>query len=140
MYLLDFYHFFGYQQVKTYFQYFININDVPDSQKQFLTERIKYYENRNKANNNDEKDSQKETINNLMSVIIRTRNDEHMESFICKSSDKFNTLENKFYKLHSEYKDKDNKFLIGKEVIDKEKTLEENKIGNNAKIIIEENE
>ena len=112
------------------------INILVDILEKYLNEdqsdKITFLENENKTLKNEK--------NELFSVIIKTRDGDHEESFVCKSSDKFNILENKFYELHPEYKDQYNKFMIGINIIDKEKTLEENKIGKNIKIIIEENE
>ena len=67
------------------------------------SDRINYLENENKSLKNE--------VNELFSIIIKTRNDDHEESFICKSSDKFTTLENSFYELHPEYKDKQYPFM-----------------------------
>ena len=106
--------------------------------------------NKNSSNEKTTKDGNEEKLNeskndfNLKNLkeyeTIKTNDDEHIESFVCKSSDTFKSLENKFYELHSDYKDKQYIFMIGRNVIDKEKTLEENKIGKNAKILIKENE
>jgi len=48
----------------------------------------------------------------------------------------FNSLENKFYEKYSEYKDLDNIFISNGRKIDKNKSLDENKIKNNDIITI----
>ena len=68
---------------------------------------------------------------------IKTRNDDIVVSFICKSNDKFTTLEDKLEDMHPGCKGK--QFRIGNNIIDKEKTLEENKIGQNSIITFENN-
>ena len=122
--------------MKKNFQNFINIKELPNNKnnknEEDLQNRIRELEQQIEILRNERKE--------IFSVIIKTRNDEHIESFVCKSSDNFNILENQFYELHPEYKDGHNLFWIGKNVIDKEKTLKDNNIGRNAKIIIEGNE
>ena len=112
------------------------LNVLVEKLEKYLNEdqsdKIMLLENENRILKNENKE--------IFSVIIKTNDDEHIESFVCKSSDTFKSLENKFYELHSDYKDKQYIFMIGRNVIDKEKTLEENKIGKNAKILIKENE
>ena len=47
---------------------------------------------------------------------------------ICKNTDIFWMIENKFYEKYSEYKDLDNYFKSNGEKINKNKSLDENKI------------
>ena len=60
-----------------------------------------------------------------------------------KNNDKFSKLEDILYDKYPEYKDKENYFLFKGEIINKNKTLEENKIKNNDVLtlsIIEDDE
>ena len=59
-----------------------------------------------------------------------------ISSFICKNTDIFKNLENEFYKKHSEYKDLDNNFFSNGRKINKNRSLDENKIKNNDIITI----
>ena len=86
---------------------------------------------------NENKSLEKE-IDELFSVIIKPRNDRHEESFICKKKDIFQDIENKFYQLHEEYRNRQLVFEIGNRIIEKEKTLEENNIRDNVTIKVRE--
>ena len=59
-----------------------------------------------------------------------------ISSFICKNTDIFKFIENRFYEKYSEYKDLDNNFISNGRKIDKNKSLDENKIKNNDIITI----
>ena len=59
-----------------------------------------------------------------------------ISSFICKNTDIFKLIENKFYEKHSQYKHLDNIFISKGRKIDKNKSLDENKIKNNDIITI----
>ena len=72
----------------------------------------------------------------IMSIIITSLDQNVLSSFICKNTDSFNTLEKKFYEKHLEYKFLDNIFTSNGRKIDKNKSLDENKIKDNDIIII----
>ena len=62
--------------------------------------------------------------------------DENFEfSFKCKKSDKFKDLEEKLYKKNPDLKNVEHHFTYNEIKIDTEKTLEQNKIKDNANII-----
>ena len=124
---------------------FINPRNEYEDIIKTLVDRLEKYENEDRSDKiiylENENKSLKNDIKELFSVIIKTGNDEHAESFICKKSDLFKTIEEQFYDLHSEYRDKPNiHFKIGKNEIIREKTLEQNKIRKNAKILLLEKE
>ena len=64
----------------------------------------------------------------IMSIIFISFDQNIISSFICKNTDSFKVLENKFYEKYSEYKDLDNIFILNGRKINKDKTLDENKI------------
>ena len=67
----------------------------------------------------------------LMSIILTSRDEKINYSMICKSKDKFNIIENKFYEEFPEYIETENHFMLRGKKINKYKTLEDNKINNN---------
>ena len=73
---------------------------------------------------------------NAISIILISSNENIISSFICKNTDNFNFIENKFYEKYSEYKGLDNNFILNGRKIDKNKSLYENKIKNNDIITI----
>jgi len=72
----------------------------------------------------------------LMSVIIVSKDEAIYFSSLCKNTDKFTRIEELFYEKYPEYKKKGNYFIINGNKINKEKTLEENKISNSDIITI----
>ena len=72
----------------------------------------------------------------IMSIIFISSDQNIISSFICKSTDIFNILENKFYEKYSEYKDLDNIFILNGRKINKNRSIDENKINNNDIITI----
>ena len=72
----------------------------------------------------------------IMSIIFISFDQNVITSFICKNTDIFNALENKFYEKYSEYKSLDNIFTLNGRKIKKNKSLDENKIKNNDIITI----
>ena len=72
----------------------------------------------------------------MISIIILTSDQNVVTSFICKNTDKFDSIEKKFYELYPEYQQKNTKFINKKNLINNDKTLEENKINNNDIIIL----
>ena len=67
----------------------------------------------------------------LMSIILTSADEKINYSMICKSKDKFNIIENKFYEEFPEYIETENHFMLRGKKINKYKTLEDNKINNN---------
>ena len=72
----------------------------------------------------------------LMSVIIVSKDEAIYYSFLCKNTDKLTKIEELFYEKYPEYNKKENYFIINGNKINKEKTLEENKISNSDIITI----
>ena len=72
----------------------------------------------------------------IMSIIFISSDQNIISSLICKNTDIFKFLEDKFYEKFSEYKGLDNIFIINGRKINKNKSLEENKIKNNDIITI----
>ena len=58
-------------------------------------------------------------------------------SIICKKTDKFNIIENKLYEAYPELRQTENTFLFNGYIINKAKTIEENGIRNNDKILLQ---
>jgi len=76
-------------------------------------------------------------------VIIKSSDQHIKSSFICKKSDKFKELEQKLYKKYPYIENKEHYYLCNGNIIDVEKTIEQNKIKDMDNIIInvtEENE
>ena len=138
------------------------INNLENEKKQFLNKNkklnIEYNKIKEKLNQMDSES--KEQINKreklikeyelkiskfpfefspgekIMSIIFISFDQNIISSFICKNTDNFKLLENKFYEKHSEYKDLDNIFILNGRKINKNKSLDENKIKNNDIITI----
>jgi len=72
----------------------------------------------------------------IISIIFISFDQNIISSFLCKNTDIFKVLENKFYERYSEYKDLDNIFISNGRNINRNKSLDENKIKNNDIITI----
>jgi len=72
----------------------------------------------------------------IISIIFISSDQNIISSFICKNTDSFKVLENKLYEKYSEYKDLDNIYILNGRKINKNKSLDENKIKNNDIITI----
>jgi len=72
----------------------------------------------------------------IISIIFISSDQNIISSFICKNTDIFKFLEDKFYEKYSEYKGLDNIFIINGRKINRNKSLDENKINNNDIITI----
>lgn len=72
----------------------------------------------------------------IMSVIISTEDKNIQYSVICKNSDKFLRIEEKFYDTFPEFGKAQNSFFINENKINKYQTLEENGIKNSDLIIL----
>ena len=72
----------------------------------------------------------------IISVIL-TSNEENIHcSILCKTTEKFNRLEERFYKGYPEYSLRDNYFSVNGNIVNKFQTLEENKIKNSDIIML----
>ena len=76
----------------------------------------------------------------MMSVIFTSSEQKLHCSFICKNTTKFIKLEEEICTTYPEYKETDFFFTSNGNIIDKYKTMEENKIKNNDIIILNERE
>ena len=72
----------------------------------------------------------------MLSVIIHSNDESLLCSIICKNTEKFNRIEERFYNEYPEYYERDNYFVFNGTIINKFQTLEENKIKNNNIIIL----
>ena len=72
----------------------------------------------------------------IMSIIFISSGQNIIFSLICKNTDIFNFVENKFYEKYTEYKEFDNYFISNGKEINKNESLDENKINNNDIITI----
>ena len=75
-------------------------------------------------------------IEKIISIIFTSLDQNIICPFICKNTDIFKFIENKFYENYLEYKGLDNIFISNGRKIDKNKSLDENKIKNNDIITI----
>ena len=87
--------------------------------------------NKPKVNNNEDEE---------ISVIIKSSDQTIKIPFICKKSDKFKILEQELYKKLPNLKKEEHYYLCNGNVIDIEKTIEENKIKDSDILIININE
>ena len=74
----------------------------------------------------------------IMCVLFECYSDSNIHhQFLCSSKQIFKTLENKLYeKIDTKYKSTNNYFYCNTNQIDKEKSLEENKIKNGSVIMM----
>ena len=72
----------------------------------------------------------------IISVIFMTKDENIYHSIICKNTDKFSTIENELYQHFNELSKTRNYFTVNRMRVNRQKTLEENKIMNNDIIIL----
>ena len=72
-------------------------------------------------------------------LIIKTKDEKVIFSLICKNTDKFRQVEDKFYKEYPEYLEYKGNFKKNNKIINNNKTLEDLKLKNNDIIIFENN-
>ena len=72
-------------------------------------------------------------------LIIKTKDEKVIFSLICKNTDKFRQVEDKFYKEYPEYLEYKGNFKKNNKIINNDKTLEDLKLKNNDIIIFEKN-
>ena len=87
--------------------------------------------NKPKVTNNEDEE---------ISVIIKSSDQAIKSSFLCKKGDKFKILEQKLYKRFPNLKKEEHYYLCNGNIIDIEKTIEENKIKDGANILYNINE
>ena len=75
----------------------------------------------------------------LISVIFTSSDQNMYYSVICKNTEKFIELEKKLYTDYPEYSESNNYFMLNGNIVNKEKSLDENKIRNNDIIILAQN-
>ena len=75
----------------------------------------------------------------LMSVILTASDQNMYYSIICKNTQKFSELEDKFYNDYPEYSLTYNYFIVNGNRVNRFKSLDENKIRNNDIIILKQN-
>ena len=74
----------------------------------------------------------------MLTLIIMTKDKKVIFSLICKNTDKFIKIQEKFYKKYPEYLENKGTFKIKNHLIQNNKTLEESNIKDNDIIIFEE--
>ena len=90
------------------------------------------------VNNNDMINNFKDEDedDNIISVIFKTMDQKIQYSVPCRKTDSFSKIEKKLYKEYPEYKEKNRYFLVNGNMIDVNKTTEENNIKNSDVIIM----
>ena len=105
-----------------------SINDIKDLKN--LTIKV------NNNNNNPTSKSDR-LLNDEMMAINFTSDDQVIHFCLpCKKSDKFSILEKKLFEEYPQYKNKEGYFIANGNIIDKKKTLEENKIKSGDTIML----
>jgi Mg2+ and Co2+ transporter CorA len=134
------------------------INNLENEKKEFLNKnkklKIEYNNIKEKLNQMNLKSKEQEKLikeyklkisqfpfefspgEKIMSIIFISSDQNIISSLICKNTDIFNSIENKFYEKYLEYKGLDNIFILNGRKINKNKSLDENKIKNNDIITI----
>lgn len=105
--------------------------------------------NEEKTKNNEKEKEIKELKEKLMVFPLELNNGEKLiiitvssfdqkvkHSLVCKNTEIFNDVENRFYQISPEYKEKNNNFIVKGNKVDKNKTLQENEINNNDMVIL----
>ena len=71
----------------------------------------------------------------LLSIFFKIEEEKKYYSLICKNTETFKTIKNRFYEKNPKYIDEKNYFIIkGKEILDESKTIEELGIKSNSPI------
>ena len=140
--------------MKRSFKEFININDLPVPPVEITKKleenvlsldeinRVLMKENDGLRKENDdlrkENDELKKKLENSMTVIFTTSDQNVFCSLICNKNDDFKTVEKRFYEKYQDYGEKENSFSVKNRSIDKSKTLEENSIRDSDLITLNE--
>jgi len=72
----------------------------------------------------------------IISIIFISFDESIVFPIVCKNTDIFSFVKNKFYEEYSEYKNIKNYFILNGKRIDEDRSLDENKIKNNDIITI----
>ena len=72
----------------------------------------------------------------IISIVFISFDENIVFPFLCKNTDIFSFVENKFYEKYSNYKNLDNYFILNGKRINENISLDENKIKNNDIITI----
>ena len=105
-------------------------------EKENKTDLMKAFEDLKKqfAQINNAKDDEikklKSSEEKLMTLIVISNDEIVHYSFICKNTYKFTKIEEMIYEKYPEYKKRENSFVVIGKKINRNKTLEENKIKN----------
>ena len=75
-------------------------------------------------------------INNLMTVIFYSPDQDIHYSLICKKTDIFTKIENELFEVYPEKRDSKFLFFVNGQIIDRSKTLQENNIKNSQVILL----
>ena len=71
----------------------------------------------------------------MLSIFFKIEEEKKYYSLICKNTETFKTIKNRFYEKNPKYIDEKNYFIIkGKEILDESKTIEELGIKSNFPI------
>ena len=99
--------------------------------KEFLDEYLNIFkkENSNLSNINNE-------INEVLAINISSTDSKINFPIPCKKNDKFSIIEQKLYEEYPEYKNKNCCFIANGNVIDRNNTIEGNKIKSGDNIIL----
>ena len=73
---------------------------------------------------------------NLISVIVNSTDHRILYSSVCKNTDKFYVVVNKFYELYPEYIERNFYFTSNGNIVDEYATLKQNKIKDNDIILL----
>jgi hypothetical protein len=72
----------------------------------------------------------------LMPIIFVSCDQRIHHAFICKNTDKFNSIENLLYEVYPEYEESENYFTVNGDKIIKSKTMQQNNIKPNSIIVL----
>ena len=67
----------------------------------------------------------------ILVLLVITQDENIIFSLICKNTDKFKKVENKFYENYPQYRSNKGQFIFKNNLLDKKKTLEECRLKNN---------
>ena len=72
----------------------------------------------------------------LMPIIFISNDQKIHYAFICKNTDKFNTIENLLYEVYPEYQESENYFTVNGQKVNKSKTIQQNNIKPSSIILL----
>ena len=112
----------------------IKNNDNDNEKFDFLMKQLKIKDN--EINALKSKTASNLNPEELISVMFKTLDGKVDYSIVCKKTDIFNMIENKFYAEFPEYRETENYFLYNGYRINEAKTIEENNIRNSGVILL----